>query len=134
MMHRKAAVLAIITVIPAGCGSVEIGNVGGCYEIDDRPAFRLDGGYGVHADGRLIGRVRLSDTNQGSIYTARPRMIAVAGEDGYSVRADSSTPEAVGFVDQTLFGSVYFEIPTDAEPGGEEPETAYAYRNEDADC
>ncbi|NNC71965.1 MAG: hypothetical protein HKN78_03720 [Sphingomonadaceae bacterium] len=134
MTQGNALLLCLMATIPAACGSIEIGNLGGCYEIDDAPAFRIDGGYGIHADGQRISRIRASETSQGDLYTATPALIAVAGNEGYSVRADRGTPEGLGFIDKTLFGSIYLELPTDAEEGGEAPMTVRAYRTDGRDC
>ncbi len=134
MKNAKIVLLSLVAAMPAGCGSVEIGNLGGCYAIDDTPAFRLDGGYGVHIDGRVVSRIRASENSQATMYTARPGLIAIAGENGYAVQVDGDTPEALGFVDQSLLGTPYFDIPTDAEAGSEDPMTVRAYRTEGSDC
>ncbi len=121
-----AAIAAALT----GCGSVEIESLAGCYQIDDAPAFRLGNGYGVFVDDRPIARMRMSETDQGARYDVRPGLIAVAGETGYIVQPDRGTAERAGFIQRTLFGSVYMAIPT----GDAETPEVEAYLVEGAEC
>ena len=121
---------ATAAALLAACTPVEIEDLAGCYEIEENSAFRIGPDYRVFVNGQPIAQMRMSDTENGARFDSTPGLIAVPGENGYSVEPDPNTPEQAGFVEASLMGNVYMVLPT----GRDEAPEIEAYLNTEAEC